>query len=148
MSSTGAGLSGLIFHANAYQIHGEGLTSHYLGNLITVSNIEAPPSTKLFDLWVQQSLFDDTVSLRLGQIAADDEFFVSQYAPLFISSTFGWRLTRRRSFDGTSLLDWRCAKCWRQHKDGSKEPGKDGVASKFGAEPATGAKSTNGKAPR
>ena len=84
------GLSGLIFHANAYQIHGEGLTSHYLGNLITVSNIEAPPSTRLFDLWLQQSLFDDTVSLRVGQIAADDEFFVSQYAPLFISSTFGW----------------------------------------------------------
>src|ERR1700677_3796309 len=84
------GLSGLIFHANAYQIHGEGLTSHYLGNLITVSNIEAPPSTTLFDLWFQQSLFDDTVSLRVGQIAADDEFFVSQYAPLFISSTFGW----------------------------------------------------------
>ncbi len=84
------GLSGLIFHANAYQIHGEGLTSHYLGNLITVSNIEAPPSTRLFDLWLQQSLFNDTVSLRVGQIAADDEFFVSQYAPLFISSTFGW----------------------------------------------------------
>jgi porin len=84
------GLSGLIFHANAYQIHGEGLTGHYLGNLITVSNIEAPPSTRLFDLWLQQSLFNDAVSLRLGQIAADDEFFVSQYAPLFISSTFGW----------------------------------------------------------
>lgn len=84
------GLPGLIFHVNAYQIHGEGLTSHDLGNLITVSNIEAPPATKLFDLWLQQSLFDDTVSLRLGQIAADDEFFVSQYAPLFISSTFGW----------------------------------------------------------
>lgn len=84
------GLQGLIFHVNAYQIHGEGLTGHYLGNLITVSNIEAPPSTKLFDLWVQQSLFNDTVSLRIGQIAADDEFFVSQYAPLFISSTFGW----------------------------------------------------------
>lgn len=84
------GLTGLIFHANAYQIHGEGLTGHNLGNLITVSNIEAPPSTRLFDLWVQQSLFNDTVSLRIGQIAADDEFFVSQYAPLFISSTFGW----------------------------------------------------------
>jgi porin len=84
------GLAGLIFHANAYQIHGEGLTSHYLGNLITVSNIEAPPSTRLFDLWFQQSLFNDAVSLRVGQIAADDEFFVSQYAPLFISSTFGW----------------------------------------------------------
>jgi len=84
------GWSGAIFHANAYQIHGQGLSSHDLGNLLTVSNIEARPATSLFALWVQQSLFDDTVSLRIGQIAADDEFFVSQYAPLFINSTFGW----------------------------------------------------------
>jgi hypothetical protein len=34
-----------------------------------------------------------------------------------ISSTFGWRLTRRKSFDGTTLLDWRCATCWRKFKD-------------------------------
>ncbi|HMH64520.1 MAG TPA: carbohydrate porin, partial [Rhizomicrobium sp.] len=84
------GWPGAIFHANAYQIHGEGLTSHDLGNLLTLSNIEARPATRLFALWVQQSLFNDTVSLRIGQIAADDEFFVSQYAPLFVNSTFGW----------------------------------------------------------
>lgn len=84
------GWQGALFHANAYQIHGEGLSSHDLGNLLTVSNIEARPATRLFTLWVQQSLFNDSVSLRAGQIAADDEFFVSQYAPLFINSTFGW----------------------------------------------------------
>jgi porin len=61
-----------IFHANAYQIHGAGLTSHYLGNLVTVSNIESRPGTRLFDLWIQQSLMDDALSLRLGQLAADD----------------------------------------------------------------------------
>lgn len=33
-----------------------------------------------------------------------------------ISATFGWRLTRRKSFDGTTLLDWRCATCWRKFK--------------------------------
>ncbi|HWX89702.1 MAG TPA: carbohydrate porin, partial [Rhizomicrobium sp.] len=84
------GWQGAIFHANAYQIHGEGLSAHNLDNLLTVSNIEARPATRLFALWVQQSLFNDSVSLRAGQIAADDEFFVSQYAPLFINSTFGW----------------------------------------------------------
>jgi porin len=84
------GWQGAIFRANAYQIHGQGLTSHDLGNLLTVSNIEAPPATRLFALWVQQSLLNDSVSLRFGQIAADDEFYVSQYAPLFINSTFGW----------------------------------------------------------
>src|ERR1700743_3316299 len=41
------GLDGLIFHANAYQIHGRGLTSHYLRNLVTVSNVEATPCTTL-----------------------------------------------------------------------------------------------------
>ena len=81
---------GAIFHANAYQIHGQGLTAEYLNNLLTASNIEAQPATRLFSLWVQQSLFEDSVSLRFGQIAADDEFFVSQYAPLFVNATFGW----------------------------------------------------------
>jgi porin len=84
------GLNGAIFHANAYQIHGRGLTADDVGNLLTVGNIGADPGTRLFSIWIQQSLFDDTVSVRAGQIAADDEFFVSQYASLFINSTFGW----------------------------------------------------------
>jgi len=84
------GWQGAVFHSNAYQIHGQGLSSHDLNNLLTVSNIEARPATRLFALWVQQSLFNASLTLRVGQIAADDEFFVSQYAPLFINSTFGW----------------------------------------------------------
>jgi porin len=87
---TALGWRGAIFHANAYQIHGDGLSSKDLRNLLTVSNIEAQPATRLFGLWIQQSLLGDTVSLRIGQIAADDEFFVSQYASLLINSTFGW----------------------------------------------------------
>ncbi len=81
---------GAIVHANAYQIHGKGLSADDVGNILTVGNIGATPATRLFALWLQQSLFDETVSIRLGQIAADDEFFVSQYAALFINTTFGW----------------------------------------------------------
>jgi porin len=84
------GWQGALLHANAYQIHGEGLSSHELGNLLTVSNIEAQPATRLFRLWIQQSLLEDRLSVRIGQIAADDEFFVSQYATLFLNATFGW----------------------------------------------------------
>ena len=84
------GWKGAFVRANAYQIHGKGLTATRLNNLVAVSNIESAAGTRLFALWFQQSLFQDSVSLRLGQIAADDEFFVSQYAPLFINSTFGW----------------------------------------------------------
>src|SRR5260221_6850289 len=85
------GWSGATFHANAYQIHGRGLSANDLGNNILIaSGIEATRATRLFDLWLQQELFDGLLSIRIGQIAADDEFFVSQYAANFINSTFGW----------------------------------------------------------
>lgn len=84
------GWHGALLHANAYLIHGNGLSSDDVGNLLTVNNIGATPGTRLFGLWLQQSFLDDALSLRAGQIAADDEFFVSQYAALFLNSTFGW----------------------------------------------------------
>ena len=62
----------MTFHANAYQIHGQGLTARDLDNLVTASNIEAEPSTRLFSLWLQQSFLDDALSVRAGQIAADE----------------------------------------------------------------------------
>jgi len=79
------------FHTNAYQINGRGLSANYLdNNFLIVSNIEAARSTRLFDLWVEQLLWQGQASVRAGQIAADDEFFISQYATNFINATFGW----------------------------------------------------------
>ena len=60
------------------------------GNLETVSNIEALPTTRLYRLCFEQSLFDDRASIRLGQIAADDEFITSDTAGGLINGTFGW----------------------------------------------------------
>jgi len=85
------GWSGATFHANAYQIHGRGLSANDLGNnILTASGIEATRATRLFDLWLQQEFFDGSLSARIGQLAADDEFFVSEYAANFVNSTFGW----------------------------------------------------------
>jgi porin len=84
------GWHGALLHANAYVIHGNGLSTDDVGNLLTVTNIGATPGTRLFALLLQQSFLDDALSIRLGQLAADDEFFVSQYAALFLNSTFGW----------------------------------------------------------
>jgi porin len=85
------GWTGGLFHVNAYQIHGRGLSANYLGNnLLTASNFEASRATRLFDLWLQQELFDGLASVRVGQIAADDEFIISQYGATFINATFGW----------------------------------------------------------
>ena len=85
------GWSNATFHVNAYQTHGRGLSANNLGsNLMTASNIEAARSTRLFDLWIEQLLFNGKLSIRGGQIAADDEFFISNYAGNFINGTFGW----------------------------------------------------------
>src|SRR5262249_18821454 len=84
------GWAGGIFHANAYQIHGRGLSTHDVANILTVGNIGAMPATRPFAVRIQQSLFDDRLPIRAGQIAADDEFFVSQSATLFINASFGW----------------------------------------------------------
>ena len=85
-----ANWSGATFHVNAYQIHGRGLSANNLGNILTVSNIEAERTTRLFDLWLQQELWDDLLSIRVGQLGVDDEFITSQYGGLFVNSTFGW----------------------------------------------------------
>jgi len=84
------GWEGATAHANAYFIHGTGLSRYYVGNLLTTSAIEALPSTRLYVLWLDQKLMDGKLAIRGGQLAADTEFIVSQTATLFMNSTFGW----------------------------------------------------------
>ena len=84
------GVPGGTFNVSAYQIHGRGLSANNLHNLNTASGIEATRATRLFELWYEQKLLNDTVSVRIGQQAADTEFQVSSYAGLFVNSAFGW----------------------------------------------------------
>ena len=84
------GWSGAAFHANAYQINGSGPSRSYVGNLMAVSNVEALPSTRLYEAWVEQKFADGKIALRAGQLGADTEFVVSTYASLLINGTFGW----------------------------------------------------------
>ena len=60
---------GATIYSEAYQIRGRGLSRSALGNLLAVSNIEALPSARLNDLWLQQEMLDRQISLRVGQIA-------------------------------------------------------------------------------
>jgi len=85
-----AGWTGAAAHANAYQIHGSGLTRSFLGNLMPVSNVEALPANRLYEAWLEQKFADGKVAVRGGQLGADAEFVTSSYAGLFINGTFGW----------------------------------------------------------
>jgi porin len=85
-----AGWSGATVHGNIFQIHGRGLSRDYIGNLMPVSSIEALETTRLYELWLEQKLANEKVSVRAGQLAADTEFITSKYTDVFITSTFGW----------------------------------------------------------
>lgn len=76
--------------ASAFDIHGHGPSRSLVGNLQLVSNIEATPSIKLYDLWLDQSLFDGKLSVRVGQEGANDEMMTTTYAGLLLNSSFGF----------------------------------------------------------
>ncbi|TAN79727.1 MAG: carbohydrate porin [Magnetospirillum sp.] len=85
------GWKGGLFHVTGYHIEGRQLSANFLGgNLMTVRDIEAAPSTRLYSLWLQQSILDDMVSVRAGQIPMQEEFFVSTYAAYLVNGAFGW----------------------------------------------------------
>jgi porin len=81
---------GLCFHADGYQIHGNSITAANIGGLMPVSNLEADPATRLFELWVEQHLFDDRLTVKIGQLAADAEFIISEGGGYFLNTTWGW----------------------------------------------------------
>ncbi|MCU0955231.1 MAG: carbohydrate porin [Hyphomicrobium sp.] len=85
-----AGWNGLTFHANGYQIHGSSITAESVGSLMPVSFIEATPATRLFEVYLEQTLLDGKISIRAGQIAADSEFIISDGASALLNGTWGW----------------------------------------------------------
>lgn len=84
-----AGWNGAIIYGSMLYPHGEGITDRYTGDFNRLSNIDAYDSVGLFELWFQQKLFGDLFSIRIGQIAVDQEFYQSTTSNLFINSCFG-----------------------------------------------------------
>ena len=83
------GGKGATFRASGFWTHGESLTQKYVGDFSVVSNIDAYDTVRLDELWLQQSFLDDKVSLKVGQLTVDSEFFVTNSGALFLNSTFG-----------------------------------------------------------
>jgi porin len=84
-----AGLSEVTFHANMFQIHGDGLSRSNLQNFLVASGIEALPSTRLYEMWFEKK-WGDKVALRAGQLAADTEFINAKYTDVFTNASLGW----------------------------------------------------------
>ena len=84
------GVPGLTFHASGSQLHGRGVAAHNVSAIMPPSNIEGTPSTRLYEAWAQQSLLDDKINVRFGQLGADQEFMYPAWAVIFLNNTFGW----------------------------------------------------------
>jgi porin len=82
--------NGATFFVNGYQIHGHGTTQSLVGSQQITSNLEATPGTKLYQLWIEQQLFNDRVNVRIGQGGACDEMMLVPSAALFLNSSFGY----------------------------------------------------------
>ncbi len=103
------GWKGLTFFTNGYQIHGQSISALNLGVLMPVSFIEALPSTRLFELWLQQELMGENLTLRFGQLSADLGIRHQPRAPAPFSTARG---AGRRSSASTCrmaarLIRWR-----------------------------------------
>lgn len=85
-----AGWEQWAFHANVFQIHGQGLSRNYLQNYLVVSGIEALPATRLYEAYVEKQWGAKTVSLKFGQLAADSEFFNTKYTDVLTNASMGW----------------------------------------------------------
>ena len=81
---------GATIYASGFQIYGPQPTKVVVGALQDVSNIEAAYSTKLYDLWFEQLLFDGKLALRFGQEGSNDEMMLADSAALFLNSSFGY----------------------------------------------------------
>jgi porin len=82
-----AGVKGLSFYTNSFVIHNTGrIRRDYVGGINTIAAIEALPTVRLSELWLEQKFWDDKASLRFGQLAADEEFFYSELSELFLQS--------------------------------------------------------------
>jgi porin len=84
------GWTGGRFFADTFEIYGQGLTHNNIHNLATVSETEALPDARLYNAYFEQSFYNDALNIRVGQQAADVEFFDSETDDLFINGTFGW----------------------------------------------------------
>jgi len=79
----------LTIHANALYLYGPGLSPKYVGDFSNTSNIQGYNTIRLQELWLQKWFWEKRVSIKVGNIAMDTEFFQSASSSLFINGTFG-----------------------------------------------------------
>lgn len=82
--------NGCSFYSRWIYLAGEDPGTNLAGSIFGISSIAGYSTLRNLELWLQQNMLDDIISLRAGQLVADSEFAISDYGALFINDTFGW----------------------------------------------------------
>lgn len=82
------GWKGGTFHISGEQLHGTGLTALSIENLNTVTGVEDPAQTSLYELWYDQKF--GIADLRIGRQVASTAFLLDRFEDSFVNSAFGW----------------------------------------------------------
>ncbi|MBI5170881.1 MAG: carbohydrate porin [Candidatus Eisenbacteria bacterium] len=76
--------------ADLYWIRGKSASWYFVGDALTVSNLDGYDSIRLYQVWLQQDFWEGRVSLRAGSLAADEKFTGTESGGLFSNGAFGW----------------------------------------------------------
>ena len=80
---------GGTLYIEGMRIHGDQPSRFVIGDLQVASNIEAPTQTLIEEAWYEQRFLDGRLSLLAGLRDLNRDFYVSEYAGLFLNSSFG-----------------------------------------------------------
>lgn len=81
---------GGMLRISALQIHCSSCDAVAINSFQHESGIEAAPTTRLWELWYEQSLAGGRADLRIGQQSIDQELIASEYSSMFVNMMMGW----------------------------------------------------------
>lgn len=78
----------LALHLSAQHVYGGGFSEHWVGDLQTVSNVDADDGTRVLQAWVEVPL-TDALALKVGRYDFNSEFDALEAGALFLNSAQG-----------------------------------------------------------
>lgn len=81
-----AHLDGLQFHVSGLYRAGRNLSQDYIGNRFVVSSIYGAQQLRLYALYLEQSMFDDRLALKVGRTSAGDDFATSPLYWIYVNN--------------------------------------------------------------
>jgi len=71
-------------------ILGAGITGPHVGAINPLTDTEATTALRLFEAYYEQNFWGKMVSVRVGQLAADQEFLTTDAGELLVNGSFDW----------------------------------------------------------